>query len=537
MPQLNATRSGRAMLALGSNLGDRAKLMCSALALLRERGVMVVRTSRMYESAPAYKTDQGAFLNAVSEVSFNHEALPPLQLLDVCKEVEAILGRDLVTGIRNGPRPVDVDILYYLSATPTALQDASIDWQAPLHRVSDSAVWTHTAMDTERLCIPHRLLAERTFVLLPLQDIAPCLEHPLLQRSTAQLLESLSSASAGAVELQPVLPSPQPVMHTRATEAEEQQREQGVGHASGGVDACVPCVAPLRLQERTLIMGVLNVTPDSFSDGGLDAGSSHAAVQRALRLQEQGAHILDVGGASSKPGAEPVNVQEELRRVLPVVREIRRCCPGAWISVDTTSAEVAKQALLAGANMLNDISAGRTDPELLKVAAEAHVPLVLMHSRGTPKSMVQAEHRQYSDIVSAVAEELQERVAAAVRAGVAPWNIVLDPGVGFAKGLPENLQILQRLGELRCKLQPHAAMLGTSRKGFIGTLTQVSQPERRVMGTAATCVMGISAGFELLRVHDVQEIKEVALMSDAVYLPLRKSSEEAEQETSKRRKT
>merc|ERR1711870_72789 len=148
--------------------------------------------------------------------------------------------------------------------------------------------------------------------------------------------------------------------------------------------------------------------------------------------------------------------------------------------------------------------------------------------------MTQAENRQYTDIVANVAEELHERVAASVSAGILPWNIILDPGVGFAKGLPENIQMLQRLGELRSKLQPHSALLGTSRKGFIGTITKVPEADQRLMGTAATMVMAVAAGFDILRVHDVREIKETALMADAVYIPLRAGSQNAEQDFKKR---
>ncbi|MEJ5186880.1 MAG: dihydropteroate synthase [Candidatus Geothermincolales bacterium] len=263
------------------------------------------------------------------------------------------------------------------------------------------------------------------------------------------------------------------------------------------------------LDERTLVMGVVNVTPDSFSDGGrfLEA---EKAVEHGLRLVEEGADILDIGGESTRPGSDFIPLEEELRRVLPVLEKLveKTDVP---ISVDTTKAEVARRALDLGCSMVNDISAGRLDPEMLPLVASRGVPICLMHMKGMPKDM-QVDPR-YDDVVGEIMGFLRERSEAALRAGVAKENILVDPGIGFGKTLQHNLEILRRLGEFRSLGYP--ILLGTSRKSFIGMILDLPV-EERLEGTAASVALGIAAGTDIVRVHDVKEMVRVARVADAI---------------------
>ena len=261
-----------------------------------------------------------------------------------------------------------------------------------------------------------------------------------------------------------------------------------------------------------LLMGVLNVTPDSFSDGGqfIDPGS---AVARAEVLAAEGADLIDVGGESTRPGSEPVPEAEQVRRVAPVIAALRDRLGGkVTISVDTTRAAVAAAALDAGARVVNDISAGRDDPTMLPLAARRGSPVILMHMQGTPATM-QADP-SYRDVVSEVMQFLRERAEAAAGAGVAGGRVLIDPGIGFGKTVAHNLELLRRLGEFAGL--GHPLVLGTSRKGFIGRVTGEAEPSRRLFGTAATVAWGVANGAGVLRVHDVGPMAQVARMVRAI---------------------
>lgn len=274
--------------------------------------------------------------------------------------------------------------------------------------------------------------------------------------------------------------------------------------------------APLKIKNRTLdfrlrtyIMGVLNVTPDSFSDGGrfLDAG---AAVKRAGRFLEEGVDIIDVGGESTRPGSEPVPLEEEKKRVLPVIERLSKETE-ALISIDTSKAEVARAALKAGAAMINDISGLRFDPGMAQAAAEAGVPLCLMHTRGKPREM-QAD-TVYSDLMGEIIFYLEEGLAIAKKAGILHGKIIVDPGIGFGKTAEQNLAILARLRELKVLGCP--VLVGPSRKSFIGKALDLPVDER-LEGTAAAVALSIANGANIIRVHDVKEMARVAKMSDAI---------------------
>ena len=258
----------------------------------------------------------------------------------------------------------------------------------------------------------------------------------------------------------------------------------------------------LSLGQRTLIMGILNVTPDSFSDGGrYDAVD--AAVRHARQMAEEGADIIDIGGESTRPGHAPVSLEEELRRVIPVVQAVREAVK-LPISIDTYKSETARRALEAGAHIVNDIWGFQRDARLAAVAAEYACPVVLMHNR---------EHPAYADMVPDVAADLLAAVARARSAGVAEENIWLDPGIGFAKGYEGDLAMMGRLDAV-AKLG-YPVLLGTSRKSFIRRTLQV-EVDDTMEGTAATQALGIMQGCQIIRVHDVRQMKRVAEMTDAI---------------------
>jgi len=256
-------------------------------------------------------------------------------------------------------------------------------------------------------------------------------------------------------------------------------------------------------------MGVVNATPDSFSDGGRFLAAD-AAVERALRLADEGADLVDLGGESTRPGAPPVPADEEIRRVVPVVERLRARGFPLPISVDTSKGAVARAALAAGADLVNDVT-GIRDPDLGRAAAEARAPVVLMHGRGTPADM--ASRAVYGDVVAEVAAELSEALARAAAAGIPADATILDPGIGFAKTAEQSVVVLARVGELRRLGRP--LLVGPSRKSFIGKLTG-APVEDRLAGTLAAVVQCVLAGVELLRVHDVAAARQAALVAAAI---------------------
>jgi dihydropteroate synthase len=273
--------------------------------------------------------------------------------------------------------------------------------------------------------------------------------------------------------------------------------------------------------KRTYIMGIINCTPDSFSGDGLLTTQDviEAAVAQAHRFVAEGADILDIGGESTRPGSQPVGAEEELARVVPVIERIAGELDTV-ISIDTYKASVGRGALDAGAHLLNDVWAGRMDEAMLPLAAERNVPIILMHNRSRPKDVAQEEILggryvgvQYDDLIGDIRAELQERVEAAKAAGVPSHHIILDPGVGFGKTVPQNLELLHRLDEIRALGYP--LLLGASRKSFIGYTLDLP-PDQRVEGTAATTAIGIDRGADIVRVHDVMVTVRVAKMTDAI---------------------
>ena len=265
-------------------------------------------------------------------------------------------------------------------------------------------------------------------------------------------------------------------------------------------------------------MGILNVTPDSFSDGG-QHNSPKKAIARAIEMINQGADIIDIGGESTRPGAKEISAQEQIDRVIPVIEGIRnietetknvkdRNVTNIIISIDTTDYQVAKQALEAGANWINDISAGEDSAggteQMIKLAADKNVPIILMHRQG--KSDRMQDDPQYDDVCAEVKSYLQARAKLALKSGVDKDNIILDPGIGFGKTLQHNLALLANLDALVALGYP--VLLGTSRKRFLGELLNQDDPQQRVIGTCATTALGVQAGVQIFRVHDVIENKQ-----------------------------
>ena len=273
---------------------------------------------------------------------------------------------------------------------------------------------------------------------------------------------------------------------------------------------------------RTYVMGILNVTPDSFSGDGLMSNGDllEQSLRQAEHFLKHHADILDVGGESTRPGSQPVNAEEELKRVIPVIEAIKQNFPKAIISLDTYKAQVAEAGFNAGAHILNDVWALRADPELATVAKKFNVPVILMHNRSNPASVEVREQlgnayigSEYSNLIEEVNRELLVSVDIAHKAGIEDSHIILDPGIGFGKKREHNLELINRLDEVRALGYP--VLLGPSRKSFIGFTLDLPADER-VEGTAATIAVGITRGADIIRVHDVKEMARVAKMTDAI---------------------
>ncbi|KAL4451314.1 hypothetical protein ABPG77_009386 [Micractinium sp. CCAP 211/92] len=503
----------QAAIALGSNLGDRLGNLLASVRALTE--VDVRQLSRLYESAPAYVTDQPPFLNAAALVD---TALPPLDLLRRLKDIEAQLGRDLSPAAQRwGPRPIDLDIVFYEGLTVT---------------------------EGETLVVPHPRWQERDFVKAPLADLcgtSPDGSSAGSGSSSTQHAASGGAAEGGSTQNAAAEQGPSTGGSSSGGRGNELggaglQRQLQLaaslwGAAGGERQLGTPdleCVLPMgRLglwpwQRRTQVMGILNVTPDSFSDGGRHNGSVRAAVAHAAALAEAGADIIDIGGQSTRPGSELLTAEQERERVLPVIQALMQeeRLARLPLSVDTFYADVAAAAVEAGATMVNDVSGGLMDPEMHARVAELGVPYVLMHMRGTPQDMQQRQHTAYADVVADVAAELASAARRAMEAGIEPWRLVLDPGLGFAKTQGGNLQLMAQLPALRAALPAPLRrlplLLGPSRKGFLGKLTGRERAADRDFATAAAAALCVAGGASMIRAHNVEAVRDAVRVADAV---------------------
>ncbi|WP_024750148.1 dihydropteroate synthase [Crocosphaera subtropica] len=263
--------------------------------------------------------------------------------------------------------------------------------------------------------------------------------------------------------------------------------------------------------KRTYLMGILNVTPDSFSDGG-DFNSLETALSQAKTMIHGGADIIDIGGQSTRPGAEEITLEEELKRVIPVIKRLRQDS-SIPISIDTTRSIVAQAAIEAGADIVNDISGGSFDEKMFSMVAKLEVPIIIMHIRGTPKTMQQKT--DYKDIIHEIIEWLNVQINQAIQAGINQHHIIIDPGIGFAKNYQQNLELLQNLSKFHRLTCP--ILVGVSRKSFIGHILNQKDPKKRVWGTAAACCGAIASKADILRVHDVAEMKDVVQVADEIW--------------------
>ncbi len=453
--------STRAYVALGSNLGDRHGNLIAAIERLRTQ-MRLIDLSAIYETEPWGVVDQPRFLNAACAIETN---LSPRDLLALLKSIETELGRR--PAARYGPRTIDLDLLLYGDAI----------------------------LDLPGLTLPHPRLEERAFVLVPLFEIAPNAIHPMQRLPVGELLARVDVAGVAKWAHRPIFAGDR-LFHWRC---------------------------------QTYVMGILNITPDSFSGDGLlqddDGSAVTRAVAQARQMLADGAHLIDVGGESTRPGAPPVEAGEELRRVVPVIEALAREGLGP-ISIDTSKSEVARAALDAGAAIVNDVWGLRCDERLAALVAERSAPVIVMHNRSRPQDAA-FEARlgpryvgsQYDNLLEDVARELAELVERAERAGIAAHHIVIDPGIGFGKTVAHNLELLDRLDALKSLDRP--ILVGPSRKSFIG-YTLDAAPDQRLEGTAAAVAIAVARGADIVRVHDVAALARVARMADAI---VRRASE------------
>lgn len=435
-----------AFIGLGSNLGNRKRKLSEAVRLISAKSQMIALSS-IYETEPWGYENQPSFLNQVIEVETD---LDPEPLLKFLKQIEKELGREET--FRYGPRTIDLDILLF-----------------------DSLV-----LKSEILSIPHSNLAERAFVLVPLEEIASEKIHPIRKETISGLLKRLDTRSV--------------------------KKYSGIWDWG----------------ERTYIMGIINLTPDSFSGDGLTKEKDY--VKRAIDLAEkfisEGADFLDLGAESSRPGSAPVSARQELERLLPVINAIKERNLKAIISIDTWKSDVAEKSLDQGADWINDIHGLKADQRLGEVIAEKNAWVVLMHNRSRSDEvkdlgMLGKSYNTaiYGDFIPDILRDLKDNIELARKAGIPDDRVILDPGIGFGKSIAQNLELINRLNEIKTLDFP--VLVGPSRKSFIGQVLNLPVDEREE-GTASAVAVSIARGADIIRVHNVRMMARVARMADAI---------------------
>lgn len=457
------------VIAIGSNVGDRLCNFNEALQLMKKLGVNITRHGCLYETEPAYVTDQPRFLNsAVRGVT----KLGPHELLGVLKKIEKDMGR--TNGIRYGPRPIDLDILFY----------------------------GRFSVQSDILTIPHERIWERPFVVAPLLDLL----GSSVESDTVACWHSLSKQPNGLFETW-----------------EKLGGESLIGKE--GMKRVLPIGNRLwDWSLKTSVMGILNLTPDSFSDGG-KFQSVEAAVSQVRSMISEGADMIDIGAQSTRPMATKISAEKELERLIPVLEAVLAMpeMEGKLISVDTFYSKVASEAVSKGAHIVNDVSAGQLDPDMYKVVAGLKVPYVAMHMRGDPSTMQNEEHLQYSDVCKQVASELYSKVRDAELSGIPAWRIIIDPGIGFSKKTEHNLDILLGLSTIRKDIAKkslaasHAPILiGPSRKRFLGEICNRPSAVERDPATIASITAGVLGGANIVRVHNLRDNLDAVKLCDSM---------------------
>lgn len=514
-----------AYIAFGSNKGNALKNITKAIEFLEQYEIKVSATSALYTSKPMYFKNQNDFFNGVLKIEFNDKS--PHELLKILKKIEyEHINR--VKEFDNGPREIDLDILLY--------DDISIN--------------------TSDLTVPHKSMLERTFVLQPLCElIQPDFIHPVSAEPIHDHLKQLLlgnpneqiQESSNLIQVTPI-----PRFFENNKPIENLLNFDQIDN---------------KLQ--TIIMGIFNTTPDSFSDGGKNYNLNENEIsEKILKLVNDGAKIIDIGGVSTRPGSLEPNEEDELNRVIPIIKIIRSSpnpiVKNIIISIDTYRSKVAEESLIAGADIINDISMGLYDPEIFNVVAKYGCPYVANHTRGTPATMSKLTNyesnmnediieyfidpingqQEYinkdpkiTNLINGTSRELSLQILKAFSKGVKKWQIILDPGIGFAKNLSQNLAVIKHAADfknyslvvnepnLKENTTSHSylsfnglpTLLGPSRKKFLGTITKESVPSDRLISTAAAVMACIEQRTDIVRVHDVEEINKVCLVGDALY--------------------
>ncbi|CAO2830189.1 unnamed protein product [Amaranthus hypochondriacus] len=457
------------VIAIGSNVGDRLENFNQALQQMKKLGIDITRHGCLYETEPAYVTDQPKFLNSALR---GFTKLGPHELLGVLKKIEKDMGR--TKGIRYGPRPIDLDILFYGK-----------------FRVS-----------SESLTIPHERIWERPFVMAPLID---CIGSDV-ENDTICTWHSLSNFLGGIFEAWGKLGGSSLI-------------------GKDGMKRVLPVGNRLwDWSHKTSVMGVLNLTPDSFSDGG-SFQSVDTAVAKVRQMISDGADIIDIGAQSTRPMATRISAEEELERVVPVLEAVKDLIEeeGRILSVDTFYSKVASEAVKKGAHIVNDVSSGKLDSEMFNVVADLKVPYIAMHMRGDPTSMQNSENLTYNDVCKQVASELSSRVIDAELSGIPAWRIVIDPGIGFSKNTNQNLEILHGLQKIREEIAKKSLavahcplLIGPSRKRFLGEICERPVAADRDPATVASITAGVLGGANIVRVHNVRDNLDAVKLCDAI---------------------
>lgn len=457
------------VIALGSNVGDRLDNFNQALHLMKKLGIKITRHGWLYETDPAYVTDQPKFLNSAVR---GFTKLGPHELLGLLKKIEKDMGR--TNGIRYGPRPIDLDVLFYGK-----------------FRVS-----------SENLTVPHERILERPFVMAPLIDLI----GSDVENDTIAAWHSLSNFSGGLFEAWDKLGG-----------------EPLIG--KDGMNRVLPIGNRLwDWSQKTSVMGILNLTPDSFSDGG-KFQSVRNAVSQIHQMISEGADIIDIGAQSTRPMATRISAEEELERLVPVLEAVKDMIEeeGRILSVDTFNSKVASEAVKKGAHIVNDVSSGKLDPEMFNVVAGLKVPYIAMHMRGDPTSMQNTENLTYNDVCEQVAVELSSRVRDAELTGIPAWRIIIDPGIGFSKNTKQNLEILTGLKRIRQEMAKKSLavahgplIIGPSRKRFLGEICNRPVATDRDPATVASITAGILGGANMVRVHNVRDSLDAVKLCDAM---------------------
>jgi len=463
-----STRQQDVYIALGSNIGDRIQALHEALKELQTIGTLKC-TSYLYETPPMYLNDQPSFLNAACHIMTD---LSPNELLIKLKTIEDNIGR--VKSVRNGPRLIDLDIILYGN-----------------NEVNDI-----------NLQIPHIRLHERAFVLRPLYDINPNLIHPIMKKTISELLNKIPKDDLNTMKR--VIP----------IRGDTIRKKQSIKSKETVKNDNLISSKMINLGADCIICGILNITPDSFSDGGKFINIDDA-IDQALSMEQEGASIIDIGGESTRPGAKPVSVEEEIRRVIPIIKALREAGLKCAISIDTRNSAVAREAIEAGADIINDITGGIHDPNMLPLAAEIGVPIILMHMRGNPMTMLNDQYTTYNNVIEDVASELKQQLDKADEYGIPRWMQIVDPGIGFAKKENENLIILKpsNLKKLKSLLGDRPMMVGLSRKRFLKTIVDnnvkaivADDNNVRDFATIGACCSAIEGDADILRVHNVKAV-------------------------------